>query len=95
VNIILYCKGHTCINANRDISVFRYTSALKSSNIRRISKDNITIKILLHVASTRLVTSNLEVFSGLLLRRAQDINEATRVFEPAMLTGSRKESFIF
>lgn len=53
-----------------------------------------TIKILFHVASTRLVTSNLEIFSGLLLRTAQGVNEATRVFEPAMLTGSIMESFI-
>jgi len=41
--IITLPKKHTCINAKRDILVFHYTSALKSSKIRRKSKDVIPL----------------------------------------------------
>jgi hypothetical protein len=66
VNITLHYNGHTCVNAKLNILVSPYTSALKSSKIRKTSKDVISLlKSCCMFASTKLATSNLEVFSGL------------------------------
>jgi len=76
--------------------VFRYTSVLKSSKIRKISIDVISLLNPDTCGKHKIsYEQHGSVFRFSFLRRAQGVNEVTRVFEPTKLMGSIFESIIF